>query len=119
MTMELISKSLISIVISMTSSLVLAIDLNLEITNIENDRGQILVWIFDQAHADEFPKDGTKAACVHRSNATSNSEQLVAFQCPELVEGNYAIMVIHDSNSNERIFVKILATAPTSSAKIL
>jgi len=80
-------------------------DLEVHVSNISEARGQVVVWVFDQGHAKSFPDKGEHAVCEleipvpeHSTNNTVLGEV-----CTDLVEGDYATVVFHDTNSNGKI----------------
>jgi len=69
--------------------------LNLTISNIRNDQGQILISLFNQAEG--FPSDSTKAFRTFLLEAKVPAVNLVI---ESLNPGEYAIAVVHDENRN-------------------
>jgi uncharacterized protein (DUF2141 family) len=73
-------------------------NINLTITNIRNDRGQILLSVFNQAEG--FPSDSTKTYRTYILEAQTPSLSLLI---EDLIPGEYAIALVHDENSNLKL----------------
>jgi uncharacterized protein (DUF2141 family) len=69
--------------------------LKLTISNIRNDKGQLLISVFNQPEG--FPSDSTKAFRTYLIEAQTPA---ISFVIEDLNPGEYAIAVVHDENGN-------------------
>jgi uncharacterized protein (DUF2141 family) len=71
-------------------------DLKVSIAGLKNQRGQICLSVF--ANGQGFPNNGNAAI---RAQCTKASNPSITFK--NLKPGNYAIAIVHDANSNNRL----------------
>lgn len=77
-----------------TATSSLAADLDVRLTRVANDKGQILVAVFDS----EDGWDGrAKARAAQRVDASKGQVDL---RFPDLEPGRYGVLVMHDENGN-------------------
>jgi uncharacterized protein (DUF2141 family) len=72
--------------------------INLTISNIRNDKGQILISLFNQPVG--FPSDSTRA---YRTYVIDAEERSISLRIENLHPGEYAIALIHDENQNLKL----------------
>ena len=84
---------LLSLILILSSSIVSAADLTVNITNLKSDKGQIFVALWDSAKG--FPKDYNSAI-----EKIINPASQPLFKIKNLKPGKYAIAVFHDKNSD-------------------
>jgi uncharacterized protein (DUF2141 family) len=72
--------------------------IELNISNIRNSSGLILVSVFNQA--DGFPSDTTK---VYRSFVLEARHPSVVLYIDDLPYGEYAVALVHDENKNYQL----------------
>ncbi|MBE0664118.1 MAG: DUF2141 domain-containing protein [Bacteroidales bacterium] len=73
-------------------------NLALTISNIRNDKGQILISVFNQPEG--FPSDSTKAYRTFQIEAQAPSVSIII---EGMNPGDYAIAVVHDENCNLKL----------------
>ena len=73
-------------------------EIKITFDNIRNDKGSILILIFNQA--DGFPDKHTKAIRQYRVSVKKAREGV---KIDSLVSGYYAISAVHDENSNSKL----------------
>jgi uncharacterized protein (DUF2141 family) len=71
-------------------------DLKVSISGLKNQRGQICLSVFKNGQG--FPSNGNAAV---RAQCTKASSPSITFK--NLQPGNYAIAIVHDANSNNRL----------------
>ena len=84
----------LSILISLLSYPILAADLKIEIKGAPSNQGELLVAVYDKAES--FLKRPVRAQKIPASGSTE-----ISFA--QLAEGDYAVAVIHDENSNGKL----------------
>lgn len=72
--------------------------LEIDITNLRNSKGQLLVSLFNSASG--FPDDPKKAYRITRITLTSRSA-IARFD--DLPSGTYAIAILHDENNDQEM----------------
>lgn len=72
--------------------------LSIEITQLRNNKGHVLVSIFDKA--DGFPGNPNKAV---RKEKIAIKEGVASINIDDLPAGDYAIAILHDENDNLRM----------------
>jgi uncharacterized protein (DUF2141 family) len=80
-------------------------DIVVNINNIENDKGDIRVQLFDLSDSEAFPEESDKAIRLEITNISDNKAQ-VTFK--DLPYGKYAVTVHHDENLNIKMDKTIL-----------
>lgn len=70
-------------------------EINIIITGLDNDRGQVLVSLFKDG--DGYPHDPGKAIRKGRT-AAAGKKAMISFS--DLPSGKYAAVVLHDENNN-------------------
>lgn len=73
-----------------------AADLNVEVAGIAEAKGEVMVALFNKS-------EGWLRKGVIASTATAAQVGTVKVSFPNLAEGDYAVSVIHDLNSNKRL----------------
>ena len=79
------------------SSLAYADSLNIRVTGVQHDEGQILVLLYQQQ---DFLKDQGEVA---RQTVSLKEPGEVQLQFNDLDPGDYAFVVVHDENSNNEM----------------
>ncbi|MBX3016492.1 MAG: DUF2141 domain-containing protein [Bdellovibrionaceae bacterium] len=87
----------------MSAATVEAATLNLQINSIRNDRGSVLVSLYDRA--DGFPDDPEAALHVRKVKARAG-EMTIVFR--DLAPGTYAVAFIHDENDNGKLDTNLI-----------
>jgi uncharacterized protein (DUF2141 family) len=77
--------------------------LTIAVSGFKNDKGQAGIAVFRSA--DGFPSDRRKAAA---GKALPIKKGKVQWTIPELKSGRYAILVLHDENSNGKMDTNLL-----------
>jgi uncharacterized protein (DUF2141 family) len=77
--------------------------IRVDIEGLRSDKGQIMCALYSSAAA--FPKDGAKALARTQS-AVSGRRSVCSF--PGVQQGNYAVAVFHDENSNGKLDTNFL-----------
>ncbi|MEJ6724243.1 MAG: DUF2141 domain-containing protein [Akkermansiaceae bacterium] len=73
-------------------------EITFEISGVRNEGGRIALLVYEKAEG--FPDDSEKA--LHRLTQDSRKGKIV-FKIQELKPGNYAVVVLHDENKNNKI----------------
>lgn len=81
------------LIVQRSSGLYAQSNLNVIIKNIKNDKGNILVGLYDKASG--FPRHVKEGKIVK----VTETQMKVTF--PDMKPGNYAISVLHDENQNK------------------
>ena len=81
--------------LAVISAPVMAADINLKMTNVKSDDGQLVIRVFNDSQADAFP--GGEPL---REEKIPSSKGEVTYTLKDLPEGTYAIGVYQDQNSN-------------------
>jgi len=71
---------------------------HVEIDGLRNDKGQVLCAI--SSSAEDFPKNGAKAAAHAKSEITRGH---AVCEFPGIAPGTYAVSAFHDENSNGKM----------------
>lgn len=71
--------------------------LTIEITNLRNDSGKVVVFVFDDGRA--FEEGNYERAAAYREIAAVSGELEARF--PELDAGPYAVSLFHDENDDD------------------
>ena len=79
----------------MFASPVYAADIDVVITGLKNNHGQVLISLYD--HAKPFPTDATKAL---NSMIVPIDKKVAQAKFKAIPKGIYAIAVVHDENGN-------------------
>ena len=82
------------------STAVNAAELTIEVTDLRNDRGHILLVVDN--NADDFEASLANVAGI-KLKASKKDVKITLYDFPE---GRYAVSVIHDENDNERLDMK-------------
>jgi uncharacterized protein (DUF2141 family) len=77
--------------------------LTIAVSGFKNDKGQAGIAVFRSA--DGFPSDRSKAAV---GTAVPIRQGRVQWTIPELKSGRYAVLVLHDENSNGKMDTNLL-----------
>lgn len=73
--------------------------LQINVFNVKNTQGRVKVLVFDQATA--FDQMDYSQAAAYRAVAASTQPMSINF--PELREGYYAIVIMHDENNDDML----------------
>jgi uncharacterized protein (DUF2141 family) len=73
-----------------------AADLNIEVAGVAEAKGEVMVALFNKS-------EGWLHKGVIASTATAAQVGMVKLSFPNLAEGEYAVSVIHDLNSNKKL----------------
>lgn len=79
------------------SAAVSTTDLTVKIEPLDEQTGDVLLYVFSQREAARFPVDLEAAVCHHSAAA---EEASIDFVCVDLPEGEYAAIAVHDLNGN-------------------
>jgi uncharacterized protein (DUF2141 family) len=88
---------LAAIAIGLTASPVCAADLDVDIEAISTQRGHVVVFVFDSEAAWD-----TQRAPVRRERLPPDGDARLHVRLTGLAPGDYAVMVLHDTNANGR-----------------
>lgn len=103
--MKILLISLISLILLLTNfSFSQNNRLTIKIDGLENNKGQVILDIFDQK--DGYPMETDKA--MLRKKITIPENDSVIFQVDDLPQGEYAFALIHDENNNNKLDVNFL-----------
>ena len=80
------------------SNLVYSAEIKITFDNIRNDKGSVLILVFNQA--DGFPDKHTKAIRQYRVSVQKAREGV---KIDSLASGYYAVSAVHDENSNSKL----------------
>ena len=83
---------------AMLSAPAFAADINLTMTGVKNDKGQMVIRLFNKMQADLFP-----AGVAMREEKTAAAKGEVKFTLKDVPNGTYAIGVYHDQDSNGQL----------------
>lgn len=81
-------------------TLVLATDLTVNIENVKDDHGSLIVSLFSVERSESFPAHDDQA---FRKTAVRALEGRTVLVFQNLNDGEYAISVVHDENDNGRM----------------
>ena len=82
----------------LTSLFLFAHTLTVEISNIENNRGQILIGLYNQSEG------FTEIDMIYKKGIiTTIGSQSIYYTFKDISDGNYSISIFHDENNNNEL----------------
>jgi len=90
------SKTLLTVLLALTTTFAQATDVEFEIAGIKNDDGKLLIQLFQGQ--DNYEKGNAESALIVKAKTGS-----VTVNFNELDEGEYIIRFFHDENSNGKL----------------
>jgi uncharacterized protein (DUF2141 family) len=90
------SKTLLTVLLALTTTFAQATDVEFEIAGIKNDDGKLLIQLFQGK--DNYEKGNAESALIVKAKTGS-----VTVNFNELGEGEYIIRFFHDENSNGKL----------------
>lgn len=80
--------------------------ITVEITNLRNSKGAVLISLYNSANADHFTDDPAKYAVGKKKVTIRNNKAYVTFS--DLPLGKYAVAIMHDENDNNKMDFNIV-----------
>jgi len=75
-------------------------ELIFNIEKFDTNEGQVLVFLYDKNSQKDFPKSPKKAVCTKQTKIENLKAKVI---CNNVINGEYAAVVVHDSNGNGKM----------------